>query len=133
MAKAKKAKLINLTLPNKVGTLAKVSDIISSVGANINAISARGDKRRAYFSIWVDQHMKAKNALIKAKYNVADEDVILVEMSNNPGQMQKVAKRLAENNIDILYVYGSAGTSRTSVCVLKTDNDKKAIGLIQRK
>jgi hypothetical protein len=131
MAKATKAKQIILTLPNRVGTLAKVNSIISGVGANINAISARGDKRRAYFHILVDRHMKVKNALSKAKYDVTDEDVILVELPNKPGQMQTVAEKLAEEGIDILYIYGSAGHGRTSFCVLKTDNDKKAIALIQ--
>ena len=133
MAKAKKAKQISLTLPNRVGTLAKVSDTIAGVGANINAISARGDKRRAYFHILVDQHIKAKNALVKAGYDVTYEDVVLVEMPNKPGQMQKMADKLAEDGVDILYTYGSAASGRTTFCVLKTDNDKKAIDLIQGK
>jgi len=133
MAKARKAKQINLTVPNKVGTLAGVSDIIAGVGANISAICARGDKRKANFFIVADRHVKARNALLKADYDVTEEEVVLVEMPNKPGRMQKVAEKLAENGIDILYTYGSAGTGRTSVCVLKTDSDRKAMKLIQGK
>ena len=133
MAKASKAKQINLTLPNEVGTLAKVSSVISGAKVNITAICAWGDKEKAYFYMVVDRHIKVKNALTKAKFTVADEDVILVEMPNKPGEMQKVAEKIADAGIDILYTYGSAGSGRTSFCVFKTDNDKKAIKLIRGK
>ena len=133
MAKASKAKQINLTLPNEVGTLAKVSSVIGGAKVNINAICAWGDKEKAYFYMVVDRHIKVKNALTKAKFTVADEEVILVEMPNRPGEMQKVAEKIADAGTDILYTYGSAGSGRTSFCVFKTDNDKKAIKLIQGK
>lgn len=133
MAKASKAKQINLTLPNEVGTLASLSSVIFGAKVNITAICAWGDKEKAYFYMVVDRHIKVKNALTKAKFTVADEDVILVEMPNKPGEMQKVAEKIADAGIDILYTYGSAGSGRTSFCVFKTDNDKKAIKLIQGK
>jgi len=133
MAKASKAKQINLTLPNEVGTLAKVGSVIAGAKVNINAICAWGDKENAYFYMVVDRHIKAKNALTKAKFKVTDEDVILVEMPNRPGEMQKVAEKMAGAGIDISYNYGSAGSGRTSFCVFKTDNDKKAIKVIQGK
>ena len=133
MAKASKAKQINLTLPNEVGTLASLSSVISGAKVNITAICAWGDKEKAYFYMVVDRHIKVKNALTKAKFTVADEDVILVEMPNKPGEMQKMAEKIADAGIDILYTYGSAGSGRTSFCVFKTDNDKNAIKLIQGK
>jgi len=133
MAKASKAKQITLILPNRVGTLAKVSDVISRAGVNVNAISARGDKRRAYFHIQVDRHVKARNALAKEDFSVADEDVVLLEMPNKPGQMQKVAEKLAAAGIDIMNIYGSAGSGRSTFCVLSTSDDRKAIKLIQGK
>jgi len=133
MAKASKAKEIIVTLPNRIGTLAKISNIISGVDANIGAISARGDKRRAYFHMLVDRHIKVKNALLKEGLDAEDEGVILLEMPNKPGRMQKVADKIAEAGIDILYTYGSAGSGRTSFCVLKTDDDKKALKIIKGK
>lgn len=131
MAKATKAKQINLTLPNKVGTLAKVSSAIAGAKVNLNAICAWGGEKKAYFFIIAERHMKAKNALTKARFKVTDEDVILVEMPNKPGEMWKVAQKIADAGINILYAYGSAGSGRTSFCVFKTENDRKAIKVIQ--
>ena len=133
MAKACKAKEIQLVLPNKVGTLAKVSSTIAGAKVNIDAICAWGENKKAYFHMVAERHMKAKNALIKAKFKTTDEDVILVEMPNKPGEMQKVAKKIGDAGINILYTYGSEGSGRTSFCVFKTENDKKAIKVIQRK
>jgi len=131
MTKATKAKQISLTTTNKVGTLAKVSGAVAGAKVNLNALCAWGDNKKAYFFMVAERHMKAKNALTKAKFKVTDEDIILVEMPNKPGEMQKVAKKIADAGINILYAYGSAGSGRTSFCVFKTENDGKAIKVIQ--
>ena len=59
------------------------------------------------------------------------KDIILVEMPNKPGEMQKVAQKIADAGINILYGYGSGGSGKTSFIVVKTENDKKAIKVIQ--
>ena len=133
MAKASKAKQIVVTVPNRVGALARISNIISGVEANISAISARGDKRRAYFHILVDRHIRVRNALLREELPAEEEGAILLEMPNKPGRMQKVAEKIAEAGIDIQYTYGSAGSGRTSFCVLKTNDDKKALKIIKGK
>lgn len=130
MAKASKGKEIILVSSNKLGTFVKISSIIAGAGANINAMVARGEKKLAYFHIIADPHIKAMNALKKADFKVTNEDVILVEMANKPGEIQKVAEKIADAGIDILYNYGSAGSGRTSFCVFRTDNDKKAMKAI---
>jgi len=133
MAKASKGKEIIVVSSNKVGTLAKVSGVIAGAGGNIKAILGRGEKTKAYVHIVVDRYIKSVNALKKADFKVTIEDVISVEMANKPGEMQKVAEKIADAGIDILYNYGSAGSGRTSFCVFKTDDDKKAIKMIQGK
>ena len=54
-------------------------------------------------------------------------------MTNKPGEMQKVTDKLANAGINISYNYGSSGRGRTSFCVFKTDNNKKAMRLINGK
>ena len=130
MAKTSKGKEIIVVSTNKVGMLANISGIISKAGVNINAILARGQKRKAYLHFVVDRHMKAANALRKADFDVTLQDVILLEMTNKPGILQKITDKISAAGIDIHYIYGSAGGKRTSFCVIKTENDKKAMKLI---
>ena len=89
MAKASKGKEIILVSSNKVGTLSKINSVIAGAGVNINAILARGQKRKGYFHLIVDKHIKAMNALKKADFQPTNEDVILVEMANKPGKSNK--------------------------------------------
>jgi hypothetical protein len=133
MAKVTKVKQINLITPNRVGMLAKVSSAVAEAKVNMNALCAYAVKNKAYFMILAERHTKVKNALTKAKLKIAEEDVVLVEMPNKPGEMQKVAQKIADAGIDILYVYGSAGPGKKSYCVFKTNNDRKAIKAIQSK
>jgi hypothetical protein len=59
---------------------------------------------------------------------VTEEDVILVEMPNRVGEMQKVAAKIAAAGINISYAYATVGSGRFAFCVLKTNNDKKVSG-----
>ncbi|MEW6441560.1 MAG: ACT domain-containing protein [bacterium] len=47
-------------------------------------------------------------ALTQAGYTVNTEDVILAVLDNRPGQLASICERLAKENINIDYTYGSA-------------------------
>jgi hypothetical protein len=63
---------------------------------------------------------------------VKEEDAVITEMPNKAGALQKVAKKIADAGININYLYGTAGTGKFSMCVLKTADDKKVVKLINR-
>jgi len=132
MAKAKKSKQLSFALPNRVGLLSKVSTVISDAKVNMQAICAYGMGKKAYFMVVTDKNAQAKKALGKLKKNIPEEDVIAVEMPNRAGALQKVAQKIADAGIDIIYMYGTAGTGKSSICVFKTVDDNKAIRAINK-
>jgi hypothetical protein len=132
MAKAKKSKQLSFALSNRVGLLSQVSKALADAKINMHAICAYGMGKQAYFMVVTDKNAKAKKALGKLKKNIAEEDVVSVEMPNRPGALQKVAKKIADAGIDIIYMYGTAGAGRSPVCVFKTVDDKKAIKVINK-
>ena len=132
MAKAKRSKQLSFALANRVGLLSIVSTALSDAKINMHAICAYGMGKQAYFMVVTDKNAKAKKALGKLKKNVAEEDVISVEMPNRVGALQKVAKKIADAGIDIIYMYGTAGTGKASICVFKTVDDTKAIKVINK-
>ncbi len=87
---------------------------------------------KAYFMLITDSNTKAKKALGKFGAEIKEEDIIAVEMPNKPGEMKKVADKIAAAGININYLYGTAGAGKTAICVLKTVNDKKAIQVINK-
>ena len=133
MARAKKTKQLSFSMSDRVGLLSLVSSTITKAKINITAISAYGMENKAYFMMATDSNAKAKKALTPLGIGIQEEDVIAVEIPNKIGELQKVAQRIADSGINIEYMYGTAGTGKTSVCVFKTADDAKAIRLINKK
>lgn len=130
MAKARKLKQLSFIIPNKAGLLSEVTAAISGARVNINSVCAYEMENNAYFMLATDSNAKAKKALTKRVAEIKEEDVVGVEMPNKAGELQKVAKRIADAGINIYYVYGTAGTGKSSTCIFKTADDKKVIKLI---
>ena len=53
-------------------------------------------------------------------------------MPNRAGALRTVAQKIADAGVDIVYMYGTAGTGRSALCVFKTVDDKKAIRAINK-
>jgi len=133
MAKAKISKQLSFALANRVGLLSKISTALADAKVNINAICAYAMGKKAYFMLITDKNAQAKKALSKLKRNFEEEDVVSVEMPNRAGELQKIAKKIADAEIDIIYMYGTAaGAGKFSICVFKTIDDKKAVRVINK-
>ncbi len=132
MAKAKKLKQLIFSLPNRTGLLSEITAAISGAKVNITTICAYKIEDDAYFMLTTDSYAKAKRALSKLGIESEGEDVVAVEMPNKAGQLQKVAKKIADAGININYMYGTTGTGRASICLFKTSDDKKAIRVINK-
>jgi hypothetical protein len=132
MAKARKVKEISFSVPNKVGLLSEVTAAIAGAKVNIAAIGAYAMESSATFMMITDSNAKAKKALAPLGAAIDEKDVVEVEVPNKPGELQKVAKKIADAGIDIEYMYATAGAGKTAACVFKTADDKKAIKVINK-
>ena len=130
MAKAMKLKQLSFSLPNRVGLLAQVASTVSQAKVNIEAICAYEMDDKGFFMLVTDNNAKAKKALAKIGANVEVEDVLVVGVPNKVGQLQSLAKKIADAGVDIYYAYGSPGAVKTMFLVFKTANDAKALKAI---
>jgi hypothetical protein len=133
MAKAKKSKQLSFSMANRVGLLSEISTAIANGKVNMQAICAYAMDGRAYFMLVTENNVKAKKVLSKLRVAAGVEDVLSVEMPNKTGELQKIAKKFADAGIDIDYLYGTAGTGKTSTCIFKTADDSKAMRMINKK
>jgi hypothetical protein len=132
MAKAKKSKQLSFEMPNKVGLLSEITIVLAGSNVNITAICAYGMGKKAYVMLLTENNTKAKKALGSLKVKAEEEEVISVELLNKVGELQRITKKIADAGIDIFYIYGTTGTGKSSVCVLKTEDDNKAIRIINK-
>lgn len=132
MAKVKIVKLLSFTLPNKVGQLAAVTELLGEAGVSISALRAADAGSHAEFLLAVKKPAKAKKALAPLGVELKEEDALCIEMQNKAGRLQKVAKKLAEAGVNIQSSWGTAFTGKTVSCVLITSDDKKAIAALKK-
>lgn len=125
---------ITATFKDTVGLTAKVAKAIAAENVNILAgtgFSASAMYRKATFSLIVDDFAKAEKALDKiGAADVEELSVVLVEMDNKVGALEKVCKAVAGAGINIFYFYATTSSGDTATVVLKTADDKKAIKII---
>lgn len=132
MAKAKSLKQLSFTMPNRAGLLSEITTAIVGAKVNINSICAYEKEDSAYFMLTTDSNARAKKALAGLGLEITEEDVVAVEMPNRAGELQKVAKRIADAGININYMYGTTGTGKSAICIFKTADNKKAVRVIKK-
>ncbi|MBS3905926.1 MAG: ACT domain-containing protein [Syntrophaceae bacterium] len=132
MAKAKKVKEIGFTMPNKVGLLSEITTAIAGAKVNITAICAYGMEESAYFMLTTDSNAKAKKVLVPLGVAIEEKDVVEVEVPDKPGELQKVAKKIADAGIDIEYMYATASSAKKETCIFMTSDNARAIRVINK-
>ena len=132
MSKARKVKEMEFTMPNKVGLLSEVTTAIAGAKVNITAICAYGMENSAYFMLTTNSNAKAKKALAPLGVAIEEKDVIEVEALDKPGELQKVAKKIADAGIDIEYMYATASSGKKETCIFMTSDNAKAIKVINK-
>jgi hypothetical protein len=93
-----------VTLRNRPGSLAHLSRLLFEAGINIQAIMATGSGPKMI----VDDTQKAISILEQNKIPHSTAEVLAFELTNKPGQIAQIAKKIAEAGINIDYIYGTA-------------------------
>lgn len=130
MTKAKITKQLMVTTPNEVGTLDKISVALKNAGLNIFHLCASAMAENAHFMLVVNDVAKATHVLEGMEYEVLETEVLEIEFENAPGTLSPVAAKLAEAGIDIKYIYGTTGEGSKIVGILSTNDNQRAIDLI---
>ncbi len=131
---ARPGKEITATFIDSMGLTAKVASALAAANVNILAgtgYSASGTRRKAIFTLIVDDLVKAEKALEKiGADDIQDSSIILVETANRVGSLEKISRAIADAGINIYYFYSTTSSGKTATCVFKTADDKKAIKVL---
>jgi len=132
VAKARRVKEISFTVPNKVGLLSEVTTAIAGIKVSITAICAYGMGNAAYFMLTTNSNARAKKALSPLGIMIEEKDVVEVEVPDKQGELQKIAKKIADAGIDIEYMYATASSGKKENCIFMTADNRRAIKVINK-
>lgn len=66
----------------------------------------------------VDNPLHAAGILEKQRYDIEQHDVLLIQLPNDPGALEKAAGMLATAGVNVDYLYGSALEDSPMVSVI---------------
>ena len=111
-------KQLSIFVENREGTLVTVTDAIAKAGVDIRAMSVADTNDFGIFRLIVTDVDKAKKALDEANAFVSITEVVGVAVQDEPGALAKVVKILADQNINIEYMYAFINFSKQFAYVL---------------
>ena len=119
-------KQLSIFVENREGTLVTVTDTIAKAGVDIRAMSVADTNDFGIFRLIVTDIDKAKQALDEADAFVSITEVVAVALEDKPGSLAKVVKTLADNNINIEYMYAFITVSKEFAYVVLRVEDNDA-------
>lgn len=126
-------KQLSVFMPNRPGVLARTCAILAENGVNILALAVHDTVDNAVVRFLVDHPTRAILLLEQEELYVLEQDVVVVEIANKPGELTRVAQALAEADINIAYAYCTAVPYQETGClVLKTDEPERTLELLSR-
>ena len=114
-------------LANRPGALARVCDALAKAEININALATSDTVDHTVVRMLVSDPTKALMLLGEAGVLALETEVLMVETANQPGVLAKIAERLAEEGVNIEYVYLAGGRdAEKGLIVLRPSDIEKA-------
>ena len=122
------AKQLAIFLDNRPGTLARVADALAEAKINIYAISTSDTVDHSVIRLVVSDYRKAVHVFEEHGTLVVEDDVLMIEGSNRPGELAGVAHKLADARVNIEYCYcATPAESRSGLMIMRVSNPKKAL------
>ena len=119
-------KQLTVVLDNKPGALAELCTELSKYAVNISAIMAPESQSKTPLRMVTTAHETAKRVLTEMKLSFTEETVLAIRVADRPGSLGRLTRKLAENNINVDYIYGSIvkGMGKALIVVSVSDIER---------
>lgn len=125
-------KQLSVKAENKPGTLAGVALALGNSGINIESITIESFGDHGIVRIITRDAESAKSALRKSGFEAAETSVLVVSIEDKPGQLGRVATRLAGEGVNIENIYLLSKGNDRSIFAMRVDDEAKAREVLGR-
>ena len=101
-------KELTVVTPNKPGKLAQALGDVSKAKVNLIAIDSSSGYDLNMVRLVANDPSKARRTLEKLGYNVTETTVLGISISDQPGQLARIAAVFSKSRVNIDYMYASA-------------------------
>jgi hypothetical protein len=124
-------KQLAIFLENRPGMLARVADALAEAKINIYAFTTSDTVDHTVIRMVVSDYRKALHMFEEHGTLVVEDDVLMVSGSNQPGELARMAHKLAEAKVNIEYCYSATPPeSKKGLVVMRVSNPAKALKVL---
>ena len=124
-------KQLAIFLDNRPGTLARVADALAEAKINIYAITTSDTVDHSVIRLVVSDYRRALHVFEQHGTLVVEDDVLMIEGSNRPGEMARIAHKLADAKINIEYCYSATpAEAKKGLMIMRVSNPTKALKVL---
>jgi hypothetical protein len=116
-------KQLSVMVENKRGALAGLCSKLAEKAVNILGLMVPEQLGVAPIRLVVNNGEAARKVLEGMGLQFTQEDVLAVQVSNRPGALGKLTRKLADHNLDVLYAYATIpkGVDKATVILALSD------------
>lgn len=126
-------KQISVFVENKPGQLGRITKILAAEKIDIRAFSVADTVEFGILRLIVKEPDRAAELLRNEGFTAQVNDVIVAVMRDKVGAFDEIVAKLAEENIDVQYVYSFIGEiAATGRVAIRTDNMNGAFETLKK-
>ena len=124
-------KQLAIFLDNRPGMLARLAEALAEAKINIYAITTSDTVDHSVIRLVVSDYRKALNLFEERGTLVVEDDVLMIDGSNKPGQLAALAQKLSEAKINIEYCYSATpADAKKGLLIMRVSNASKALKVL---
>jgi hypothetical protein len=121
-------KQLAIFLDNRPGTLARMTAAMAKAKINIYAIATSDTVDHSVIRMVVSDYRKALHVFDEHNTLVVDDDVLMIDGLNKPGSLARIARRLADANVNIEYCYSATSPgAKKGLLIVRASDPHKAL------
>lgn len=125
-------KQLTIIVENKTGALADVTEALSRTGVNIISISAQGFEKTGVIRVLTPDVNTALNELSKVGMKAIVNDIIVLKLLDRPGELYKIAKKMANEGVNLRSVYIIGKEADRTVVAIDPEDYQRALKIVSK-
>ncbi len=124
-------KQLAIFVDNRPGMLARVADALAEARINIYAITTSDTIDHTVIRMVVSDYRKAVHLFEEHGTLVVEDDVLMISGTNKPGELARIAHKLAAAKVNIEYCYSATPPeAKKGLMVLRVSKPSQALKVL---
>ncbi|HEY6002148.1 MAG TPA: ACT domain-containing protein [Anaeromyxobacter sp.] len=113
-----RAKAIVIRVEDRPGMLGEIASALGAKNVSLRAVHGSNEGGQGVVRLVVDKLALAKRILAAQGWRPEEEEILRVELADEPGALGEVAKLLGHARVNIEYVFASTAGGRKATAYL---------------